>query len=86
MTIYALRRAKRKALSALRRAIDDGWRCAWRYFLEHDLVLESPHDAPELPAVAAEINADMAAQLARVRETKRRGELVFPTEQDAPTP
>jgi hypothetical protein len=34
----------------------------------------------------AEIEADMAAQLERVREMERRGELVFPTEQNAPTP
>jgi hypothetical protein len=34
----------------------------------------------------AEIEADMAAQLERVREMERRGELVLSSEQNAPTP
>jgi hypothetical protein len=35
--------------------------------------------------MVAEIEADMAAQLANLWEMQRRGELVFPTEQNAPT-
>jgi hypothetical protein len=73
--IYALRGDKQKALSALRQAIDEGWRVYWRYFLKHDLNLESLHDEPEFQAMVAEIEADMAAQLARVREMERNGEL-----------
>jgi hypothetical protein len=73
--IYALRGDKQKALSALRQAIDEGWRVPWRYFLEHDSALESLHDKPEYQAMIAEIEADMAAQLARVREMERNGEL-----------
>ena len=84
--IYALRGNKQKALSNLRQAIDDGWRVSWRYFLKHDSALESLHDELEYQAMVAEIEADMAAQLERVREMERRGELVFPTEQKAPTP
>jgi TolB-like protein/Tfp pilus assembly protein PilF len=83
--IYALRGDKRKALSALRQAIDEGWRSSWRYFLEHDSALESLHDEPEYIAMVAEIEADMAAQLARVREMERRGELVLPAELLAPS-
>jgi tetratricopeptide (TPR) repeat protein len=78
--IYALRGDKRKALSALREAIDEGWRSSWRYFLEHDPTLEPLHDEPEFQAMVAEIEVDMAAQLARVREMERRGELVLPTQ------
>ncbi len=37
--------------------------------------LESLHDEPEFQAMVAEIEADMAAQLARVREMERNGEL-----------
>jgi hypothetical protein len=37
--------------------------------------LESLHDEPEYQAMVAEIEADMAAQLARVREMERNGEL-----------
>jgi tetratricopeptide (TPR) repeat protein len=83
--IYALRGDKQKAFSALREAIDEGWRgYDWRYYLVHDPSLESLHDEPEYQAMIAEIEADMAAQLARVREMERRGELVLPAEPTAP--
>ena len=75
MTIYALQGEKQKALSALRQAIDEGWRYLWRYSLKLDPNLESLHDEPEYQAMVAEIEADMAAQLARVREMERNGEL-----------
>ena len=64
-----------KALSALRQAIDEGLRGLWWYFLKHDPNLESLHNEPEFQAMVAEIEADMAAQLARVREMERNGEL-----------
>ncbi len=73
--IHALRGDKEKALSALREAIDDGWRLRWWYYLKHDPNLESLHDEPEYQAMVAEIEADMADQLARVREMERNGEL-----------
>jgi TolB-like protein/Tfp pilus assembly protein PilF len=73
--IYALRGEKQKALSALRQAIDEGWRSFWRYYLKYELTLESLHNEPEYQAMVAEIEADMAAQLERVREMERNGEL-----------
>jgi tetratricopeptide (TPR) repeat protein len=73
--IYALQGEKQKALSALRQAIDEGWRTFWWYLLKHDPSLESLHDEPEFQAMVAEIEADMAEQLARVREMERNGEL-----------
>jgi len=73
--IYALRGEKQKALSTLRQAIDEGWRSLWWYLLKQDPSLESLHDEPEYQAMVAEIEADMAAQLARVREMERNGEL-----------
>ncbi len=73
--IHALRGDKQKALSALRQAIDEGWRSMWWYFLKLDPSLESLHDEPEYQAMVAEIEADMAEQLARVREMERNGEL-----------
>jgi tetratricopeptide (TPR) repeat protein len=75
--IYALQGEKRKALSALRQAIDEGWRTLWWYYLKQDPTLESLHDEPEFQAMVAEIEADMAAQLARVREMERSGELTL---------
>jgi hypothetical protein len=73
--IYALQGEKQKALSALRQAIDEGWRRMWWYFLKYDPSLESLHDEPEYQVMVAEIEADMAAQLARVREMELNGEL-----------
>jgi TolB-like protein/Tfp pilus assembly protein PilF len=73
--IYALQGEKQKALSALRQTIDEGWRYLWWYSLKLDPSLESLHDEPEFQAMVAEIEADMAAQLARVREMERNGEL-----------
>jgi tetratricopeptide (TPR) repeat protein len=73
--IYALQGEKQKALAALRQAIDEGWRSMWWYFLKLDPVLESLHDEPEFQAMVAEIEADMAAQLERVLEMERNGEL-----------
>jgi tetratricopeptide (TPR) repeat protein len=72
--IYALRGEKHKALSALRDAIDEGWRAGWWWRLRRP-DLESLHDEPEFQVMVAEIEADMAAQLARVREMERNGEL-----------
>jgi TolB-like protein/Tfp pilus assembly protein PilF len=72
---YALQGEKQKALSALRQAINEGWRRFWWYYLKYDPILESLHDEPEFAAIVAEIEADMAAQLARVREMERNGEL-----------
>ncbi len=73
--IYALQGDKQKASSALQRAIDEGWRDSWRYFLKYDPSLESLHDEPEYQAMVKGIEADMAEQLARVREMERNGEL-----------
>ena len=73
--IYAIRGDKQKALSALRQAIDEGWRSLWWYLLKQDPSLESLHDEPEYQAMVAEIEADMAEQLERVREMERNGEL-----------
>jgi tetratricopeptide (TPR) repeat protein len=72
--IYALRGEKQKALSALRGAIDEGWGADWWMWLRRP-ELESLHDEPEYQAMVAEIEADMAEQLARVREMERNGEL-----------
>ena len=55
--------------------IEEGWRTLWWYFLKQDPNLESLHDEPEYQAMIAEIEADMTAQLARVREMEKNGEL-----------
>ena len=50
-------------------------RYLWRWQLLYNPNLESIRDTPEFNAIVAEIEADMAEQLARVREMQRRGEL-----------
>jgi TolB-like protein/DNA-binding winged helix-turn-helix (wHTH) protein/Tfp pilus assembly protein PilF len=73
--IFALQGEKQKALAALRQAIDEGWRRYWWYNLKYEPDLVSLHDEPEYQAMVAEIEDDMAAQLERVREMERNGEL-----------
>jgi TolB-like protein len=82
--IYALRGERQKALSALRQAIDEGWRRDWWYWLEKKPDLEPLHGDPEYQAMVEEIRADMAAQLERVREMEAHGELVLTAEPAAP--
>jgi hypothetical protein len=73
--IHTLRSDKQKALSALQQAIDEGWRVSWWYYLQYEPTLESLHDDLEYQAMIEEIEADMSAQLERVREMERNGEL-----------
>jgi hypothetical protein len=47
----------------------------WRLRLLYNPNLESIRDTPEFQAMVAEIEADMATQLERVREMERNGEL-----------
>ncbi len=44
--IYTLQGDKQKALSALQRAIDEGWRSFWWYYLKYDPILEPLHVEP----------------------------------------
>ena len=48
--------------------MDNGWRFHVRYFLEQDPILARLHDNIEFQRMKAEIDADMAEQLTRVRE------------------
>ncbi len=47
----------------------------WWFFLDQDPNLDSIRDEPEFQAMVAEIKADIAAQLERVREMEANGEL-----------
>lgn len=74
-TSTPLRGEKEKALAALREGVASGTRYLWRLQLLYNPNLESIRDTPEFAAIIAEIEADMAVQLARVREMQRNGEL-----------
>lgn len=73
--IFAIQGNKKRALAALRQAVDAGWRVFWRSALQHDPALAELHDELEYVAIVAELEADMAAQLKHVREMEASGEL-----------
>lgn len=74
--IMALQGRTDAALTALRQAIDQGWRTDWRFFFYVDPNLDSIRDDAEFLAMREEIKADMVTQLARAREMEANGELV----------
>ncbi len=73
--LYALRGEIEEALVALQEHADQGTRHMWRWQVLYNPNLKSIRNAPEFAAFVAEIEADMAEQLARVREMERNGEL-----------
>jgi hypothetical protein len=73
--LHALRGEKDEALAALREGAENGTRYMWRLQLLYNPNLESIRGTSEFAAVIEEIEADMASQLARVREMERNGEL-----------
>jgi tetratricopeptide (TPR) repeat protein len=73
--IYALQGNTEAALTSLKQAIDEGWRTAWWFYLEHNPNLDSIRDEPEFQGMLEEIKADMATQLERVKTMEANGEL-----------
>ncbi len=72
--VYVMRGEKEKALAALREAIDSGWRDQAGYSLLGDKVLDPLREEPAFREMQAEVEADMAAQLQRVRAMDLAGE------------
>ncbi len=72
--LHALRGEKEEALAALQEHADRGTKDMWRWRVLYNPNLDSIRDSPEFAAIIAEIEADMAEQLARVREMERNGE------------
>jgi tetratricopeptide (TPR) repeat protein len=73
--IPALQGRKAEALAALRLATDEGWRTLWWYYLQYDPNLESIRSEPVFQAILAEIKTDMSAQMQRIREMEKSGEI-----------
>jgi TolB-like protein/Tfp pilus assembly protein PilF len=72
--IHILKGDTPQALKELRISIDSHWRWEW-WMLEKDPTFEPLWNEPEFKIMMDEVRADMAAQLARVREMERNGEL-----------
>ncbi len=72
--VYVMRGEKEKALAALREAIDSGWRDQAGYSLLGDKILDPLRGEPAFKEMQAEVEADMAAQLQRVRAMDLAGE------------
>jgi tetratricopeptide (TPR) repeat protein len=73
--ILALKGEKTEALTALRHGVDEGWRSLWWYYLRHDPNLDSIRGEPEFQRIVSEIEADMSAQMQKIREMENRGEI-----------
>ena len=71
---HAVRGDWPRALDALERAVDQGWRKLTWYYFGHDTVFEPFRDKPESQALVNRVNSDLAAQLTRVREMESTGE------------
>jgi len=63
------------ALLALRASIDEGNRTGWWIDLLHSPIIASLRNEPQFQEMVEEIRADMATQLANVREMQRTGEI-----------
>lgn len=68
-----------KAMTALRAAVEAGWRSEWLYVFDNLDVLEPLRDDPAFGALRSQVAEDMAQQLSNVRRMEASGEIRSPT-------
>jgi TolB-like protein/Tfp pilus assembly protein PilF len=74
--IYALLGDRQKALDKLAAAVEEGWRISWWINTERNNNLTLLHDDARYHAIIADLQSQMAEQLAQVREWEANGEFV----------
>ena len=75
---FSLLGREEEALAELRRGVDAGCSYNWHYTYNIDPIFAPLRDEPEFVAMRSSIVADMAEQLARVRELEASGEILLP--------
>jgi len=75
---FSLLGREEEALAELRRGVDAGCSYNWHYTYNIDPILAPLRDEPAFVAMRSSIVADMAEQLARVRELEASGEILLP--------
>ena len=75
MEIYARQGKTEQALTALRKAIDDGWRVFWWMQGKRSPHTLSLRDEPEFQGMMDEVQSDMTVQLEHLRHLNTLGEL-----------
>ncbi len=73
VNLLALSGDRQAALTALRSAVDYGWRFTWPWYLASNN-LDSIRETPEFQAILAELETDMATQLEALRALPDMGE------------
>ncbi|MGH8168888.1 MAG: tetratricopeptide repeat protein, partial [Woeseiaceae bacterium] len=73
--IHAMQGNTQQALTALREAVDAGWRVYWRVYLQHDPALAALRGEAEFASVIGKLEADMASQLEQLRSLEVGGKL-----------
>ncbi len=65
---------REQAMASFKRALDAGWHAHW-WLLRVDRTFEPLWELPEFQRLRSDVEAEMATQLANLREMERRGEL-----------
>lgn len=72
--IFSLQQRPQRAIDALQRAIDEGWRVLIWYYLEHDPNLDSIRGELQFQRLYTELQTDLAVQAEYVQNLKASGE------------
>ncbi len=68
--IEAIRGNNAVSLALLRKAVDEGWRNLWRYYLLHDPILEALRPDPEFQELVSAVEEEMLVQLNNIDQSQ----------------